>query len=179
MKRNSFSFTFCIGSVLSILPSLAVAQADEASERLKICAQIADDVARVGCYEVLGKETLAGESNAETGAAEIPSAPTNAGAAAGVAVAAESAVPGTAPTNVPVNGDGPPEEYRVAVSSCRISNAGETHFNLANGEIWKRTGGRSVRESECSFSATLRKDFFGYKMVIDEDKGSVRVKRVK
>ncbi len=179
MKRNSLSFTFWIGSVLSVLPALAVAQSDETAERLKICALISDDTARIDCYEALGQEALAVENDAEAVSPEIPSEPTNTGATAGVAVAAESAVPGTAPTNVPVKGDRPSEEYRIVVSSCRISNAGETHFNLANGEVWKRTGGRAVRESACSFSATLRKDFFGYKMVMDEDKGSVRVKRVK
>ena len=166
-------------SVAGTLPATAAGQSTDTAESLRACAQIADDAARVDCYEALGKEALAAENAAEPGAPEIPSGSTNAGAVAGVAVAAESAVPGTAPTNVPLKGDRPPEEYRVVVSSCRISNAGETHFNLVNGEIWKRTGGRAVRESECSFSATLRKDFFGYKMVVDEGKGSVRVKRVK
>jgi hypothetical protein len=162
-------------SVAGTLPATAAGQSTDTAESLRACAQIADDAARVDCYEALGKEALAAENAAEPGAPEIPSGSTN----AGVAGLAGSADPGTAPTSVPLKGDHPQQEYRIVVSSCRISNAGETHFNLVNGEIWKRTGGRAVRESECSFSATLRKDFFGYKMVVDEDKGSVRVKRVK
>ncbi len=177
MNKIYLYFVIALATAFSSAP--VTAEADEAADRLKACATIAEAAARFACYEALGKETLAEEPSAvATPAAGSTEAATTA-AATGAAVTTAAVPATTAPTNVPINGVEPTEEYRVAVSSCRLLNAGDTYFTLANGEVWKRTGGQKVREGECVFSATLRKDFFGYKMIIDDDKGTVRVKRVK
>jgi hypothetical protein len=178
MKRIYSLFVIAFAAVFSV-SSVVAAESDETAERLKACAMIVDEAARIACYDALGKETLADEGSADTTAASGKAESTAAVAATGAAVTTATVPATSAPTNVPIDGDRPPEEYRVAVSSCRINNAGEAYFTLDNGEVWKRTGGQHVRESECVFSATLRKDFFGYKMTIDDDKGAVRVKRVK
>lgn len=178
MKRIYLLFVIAIGTVFSSSSATAV-EPDETAERLKACAAITEEAARIACYEALGKETLAEEGNTENVAASSNAESSTAVAATGAAVTPATVPASSAPTNVPIDGNRPPEEYRVAVSSCRTNSAGETYFTLDNGEVWKRTGGQHVRESECVFSATLRKDFFGYKMTIDDDKGAVRVKRVK
>jgi len=52
-------------------------------------------------------------------------------------------------------------------------------FILDSGEIWKQSGGRTHRFKDCSFDVTIRKDVFGYKMTIDGDDKTVRVRRHK
>jgi autotransporter translocation and assembly factor TamB len=178
MNKIHLMLVICLVAVVSISAAIAD-DSSETADRLKECAKIVEQAARIACYEALGKETLAEESNADTAAAAGKADSSMAVAATGTAAAAETLPASSPPTNVPIDGNRPPEEYRVVVSSCRINNAGEIYLTLDNGEVWKRTGGQHVRESECSFSATLRKDFFGYKMFIDDDQGTVRVKRVK
>jgi hypothetical protein len=177
MKRICSFFVLAFSAVFSGWP--ATAESDETSDQLKACARITEEATRVACYEALGKETLAAEGNKGNLAAISKPESTAKVAASCVAVTAATVTSTSAPTNVPIKGIQPPEEYRVAVSSCRTNNFGETYFTLENGETWKRTGGQQLRESECSFFATLREDFFGYKMEIDDEKGTVRVKRVK
>lgn len=182
--KNHCILLFLAMSVLLSGLSATAAESDDTADRIKACAMIAEETARIACYESLGKETLAEDGNTgdgvATGEAESAPAVVTTGAAVAAASAPATTVPATsAPTNVPIKGERPREEYRVAVSSCQTNNVGDTYFTLDNGEVWKLTGGQQLRESDCVFSATLRKDFFGYKMLIDDDRGTVRVKRVK
>ncbi|MCI0517857.1 MAG: hypothetical protein L0Y45_08505 [Woeseiaceae bacterium] len=177
MKRISSSFVIGLAAVFSVSSGMS-AESEDFAERLQACAKTADEVARIACYEGLGQEALA-EGQSEP-AVTVPSPAESADTAATAGGAVAASVPATsAPTNVPVAGESPPEEYRIAVSSCRVTNAGETYFLLQNGETWKRTGGQHLRASDCNFAATLTKDFFGYKMAVDDGGGTVRVKRVK
>ncbi len=178
MKRIYLFFVIAFTTVFSVA-SAAAAESDETLDRLKSCAKTVEEAARIACYEALGQETLAEEGNTGAAAASGKAESTTAVAAAGAAMTTATVPATSAPTNVPVSGYQPPEEFRVAVSSCRINKAGDTYLTLDNGEVWKRTGGDHLRESECVFSATLRKDFFGYKILIDNDRRSVRVKRIK
>jgi hypothetical protein len=175
MKTLNLFFLIAFGAVFLSSPATAVP--DKTSERLKACAEIAEQVVRIACYEALGKETLAEDGDAADVASSDKTESTAVVAAPSAGATATSAT--SAPTNVPIKGVQPPEEFRVAVNSCRINNVGDIYLTLDNGEVWKRTGGDHLRESECSFTTTLRKDFFGYKMEIDGDERTVRVKRVK
>lgn len=178
MKRITIGVALGLAAVSSVSTVLAVEPGD-AVERLKACARTTDAAARFACYEALGQAVLAEEPVVPAATVAVPAESTGTVASSGVVVAAASVPATSAPTNVPISGEPQPEEYRVAVSRCTVTKAGETYFELENGETWKRTGGQYVRESECHFSATLRRDFFGYKMAIDGGEGTVRVKRVK
>jgi hypothetical protein len=159
--------------------SATAVESDDPADRIKACAKTVEEAARIACYEALGKETLAEEGSTGDVDATSKAESATAVAATSAAVTATTVPATSAPTNVPIKRERPDEEYRVAVSSCRTNNVGDTYFTLDNGEIWKLTGGQQLRDSDCVFSATLRKDFFGYKMLIDDDRGTVRVKRVK
>ena len=178
MKKLHLIFAIALIAVFSSLSATA-AESDDTADRIKACAQIVEEAARIACYEALGKETLAEDGPTGDVVATGKAERTTAVAATGATVTAATMPATSAPTNVPIKGDRPREEYRVAVSSCQTNNVGDTYFTLDNGEVWKLTGGQQLRESDCAFSATLRKDFFGYKMLIDDDRGTVRVKRVK
>ncbi|MDH4046534.1 MAG: hypothetical protein OEV63_00175 [Gammaproteobacteria bacterium] len=162
----------------------ALAQSDDTTERLIACARIEESAARAACYEALGQEVLdAGRDKTVSPAKQPGNTSPKAETAKEMSVAAASTAAATgetsAPTNVPFKGDErPTEEFRVAVSSCEQNRNSEFYFFLENGEIWKQTGGKRVKTSECVFEATLRKDVFGYKMTIDGEKSGIRVKRV-
>jgi hypothetical protein len=151
-----------IACMLCLLGASSEARSDDMTERLRSCAGIDEDAKRVACYENLGQEALAtAEKPAVVNAIEKKPP-----GAKPVATAPEPVAASSAPTNVPFKGDRPVEEYPIVVSSCERNKNRDTYFILDNGEIWKQTGGKRIKEADCSFPATLRKDVFGYKMLV-------------
>lgn len=126
-------------------------------DSLKACARMEDADKRVGCYEVLGKRVLGDENAADTAepaaveAVEIPA----------------------------VDEDDEYKPIHGHVRACQKASDNRYFFILDSGDIWKQSGGRTHRFKECSFDVTIRKDRFGYKMAIDGDDKTVRVRRHK
>jgi hypothetical protein len=76
--------------------------------------------------------------------------------------------PDDAESGVPVN-----------VVSCQTGASDEYIFTLDNGEVWKQVSSKRLRLPDCNFSARIDRDFFGYKMVLEEDNTKLRVKRLR
>ena len=68
------------------------------------------------------------------------------------------------------------DEYRGHVRSCREDRDGIWYFTFDNGQVWRQSGRGHYNFDGCDFDVTVFKDFFGYKMAIDEGK-TLRVKR--
>jgi hypothetical protein len=143
------------------------------ANRLRDCAQIGDPAARIVCYDKLGEEALAAR-DLVSGAAprkEPPAAP--------VAATPPATSSGTTTTSIPDRDDRPAEEFRIVVIGCQRNRVDDFFLRLDNGEVWKQTGGKKLSENHCNFSATVRKDLFGYKMTVDGETRGVRLKRIK
>lgn len=67
--------------------------------------------------------------------------------------------------------------YRGIVKSCQKSQDGKWFFIFENDQIWKQVDRVKRRYKECNFSASITKDGFGYKLLIDEDPRPIRIKR--
>jgi hypothetical protein len=73
----------------------------------------------------------------------------------------------------------PPEVIETSIVGTYSGYGTRTLFHLANGQTWKPTSGDVVTHAPIqSPRVVLYRDFFGYKMFVEND-GLVRVKKVK
>lgn len=71
----------------------------------------------------------------------------------------------------------PPEIIETSIVGVYSGYSTRTLFHLANGETWKPTSGDAVTHAPInSPRVVLYRDFFGYKMFVEND-GIVRVKK--
>jgi hypothetical protein len=99
-----------------------------------------------------------------------------------VSATAAVAATGTASTESTSNSEAGEAEPGVPVNvvSCQTGASDEYIFALDNGEVWKQVSSKRLRLSDdCKFSARIDRDFFGYKMIIEEDNTKFRVKRLR
>lgn len=122
------------------------------------CAKIADDKQRLSCYDKAAQDR---QRRTETGAAEKSSSQQS----------IDSGV-SSGPSS---------EEFKLQahVSRCEESADGRYYFYLDNNEVWKQTRSYRQRYKDCNFSVTITKDWFGYKMLTNDDERAVRIKRVR
>jgi hypothetical protein len=148
-------------SALFLIATGSLLAADDADIRsqIKFCSLKAEQSARLECYDSLSRN-LASDAAASASVASAISA-------ADAPVAATAAQPDNANQGIPVKS-----------ISCQRGHSDEYIFTLDNGEIWKQVGSNRVRVADCEFSAMIEKDFFGYKMIIDDKKLKFRVKRI-
>jgi len=162
----------------------------DAMDALKACARIEDANTRNTCYDDLGKQALAEETeSAEPSpvAAEVVTetavvAEVAAETAAETAVVAEAAAtsPAEKAAENPVllaTEDDKKKPIFGHVRKCQEASDRRWFFILESGEVWKQSGGKTRRFSDCDFDVVIRKDIFGYKMTIDGDEDTVRVRR--
>jgi len=171
MKHINRTVSIILGTtILSLSMNDSMAAESDPTEALKACARTENTDERVACYEELGKRVLADELDVagipEAAAASMPDAQT---------VSVEAPVE---------SGDADSEDYeykpiRAHVRSCQEASDKRWFFILDDGEVWKQSGGRTRRFKDCDFDVTIRKDLFGYKMEIDGDDKTVRVRRHK
>jgi len=154
--------------LITVFTSSGVAQSVDTVEELKVCAKMADHDARLACFDDLGERVLREEQNP----ADIK--PTQEKVAQPEAVAAT-------PTNAqPLPDDlGNPKavEYVGLITSCKKGRSGTWFFFFDNGQVWKDVNSRKLRFKECNFNATITRDAFGYKMRIDGEDRTIRVRR--
>lgn len=139
-------------------------------EALKACARTENTDERVACYEELGKQVLGDEPDV-VGIPEV--------AAASMPEAQAVSVEAPAETGAASSEDSENKPIRGHVRSCQEASDKRWFFILDSGEVWKQSGGRTRRFKDCDFDVTIRKDLFGYKMEIDGDDKTVRVRRQK
>ena len=77
-----------------------------------------------------------------------------------------------------------PEAVNVRVIKCsksgsKNSNNAKYIFHLKGGQVWKQISSKRLSFKECNFSASIRKDFFGYKMQLEDSNKKFRISRIR
>lgn len=148
---------------------------DEAVIVLHDCGSIEDSTARLACYDA-----LQGEQQSERIAPATPpqSAPT-VEAAADVDYAPLTDTVGKEALGGKDKEPEPDILIRATVVSCTKDSLDKFYFHFDNGQVWKRKDSNRTNLKDCSFSATITKDFFGYKLQREGEKKRIRISRVK
>lgn len=171
----------------------APARADDSIPvELQRCASVAEATERLACYdELAGRAAPVLASTTKPESAAAPPAQ-----AAPVVTAAEEPVPVTAPSPAPAapktlddidsetmpGATGEEEDellVRARVTRCEKDARKKYYFVFENGQVWKQVSDKRLRYRECEFDVTITKDFFGYKMQVDGEKGRIRIDRIK
>jgi len=167
-------------AALAVLATIIAvpAQSQDLGEALARCAAIAEDDARLTCFDALGA-LLVGEQDAEQVVA-----PAVVAAAPAVVAAAPA---GPAPLTDAVGKErieqpkaDEREKYSARVVSCQESvQSGQYYFRFENGQVWKQSNYRRLGFRDCEFDIEISKDSFGYQMYIPSKDRSFRIARVK
>ena len=206
--RDSKARLFCIvAAVLFALP--AVAQTEGAlGAGLKKCGAIADDAARLSCFDALVLVT--GSAPAAPARSATPADPAPAAKATGEtppAMPAVEPVPAVEPaptvepavaavpeeepavepisdeigkSSIKVEEQPEPKKYSAKVTRCEENpQSGQYYFFFENGQVWKQAKYRRLRWSECSFDVEVSKGTFGYDMYIPEKDRKIRITRIR
>jgi len=146
------------------------------------CAGLEDSVARLACYDEISNRQVPAE----------PAEPAEPEAPVAVAEPIETVEKPVAKEPQPLTEEvgqeqldrrgesrEEPETFAGRVTNCRQDAAHKWYFFFGNGQVWKQKDSGSLRFSDCDFDATIRRDFFGYKMQVVGDDKEVRVARVR
>lgn len=185
-KKNRESRAWMSILAVMVMPiAIAVpAQSQDLAKELKRCASIAENDARLTCFDAVAALMVDGQG------AEDVVAPGVAAAATAV-VAAEPVVASAAAGPVPLTDEvgkerieskkaDEREKYSSRVVACQKSaQSGQYYFTLDNGQVWKQSNYQRLGFRDCAFDIELAKGSLGYKMYIPSKDRSVRVARVK
>lgn len=152
--RSSPRLQCFLVAMLAISATKVVAADDD----IRKCAKIADDSDRLSCYDEMAEDR---QRRMETGAVEKSQSDPN-----------TDRVDTAGPS-------GEEFELQARVSRCEKSADGRYYFFLDNNEVWKQTKSDRHRYKDCTFSVTITRDWFGYKMLIDDGERTIRIKRVR
>ncbi len=152
--------------LVTVFATAGAAPAEDTSEALKACATMTDPQARLACYDELGQRALQEKPAAEPPQQEETVQP--------VTETAPAPVAQPLPDELGESGN---TQYVGSITSCKQGHYGDWYFFFDNGQVWKAVSNRRLRFKECDFNVTISKDAFGYKMQIDGEKKSIRVRR--
>jgi hypothetical protein len=202
LPQSNFSVFNVVSIVLMTFPLLASNPA-QATEN---CRAIKDDAERLACYDRLMSPSAPAPAPAPAPAAAAPAAvetppapPTEVPAVREIPSPAAESAPTSVAEEVPAPAAMAPEVLddevglenvkgredkdqllvKGHVSSCRKEKRGKYRFYFDNGQIWQQKDNRTVPWRECDFDVTIEKDFFGYKMLPEGEKRSIRISRIK
>ncbi len=161
-RVNTAIFIF----VIALFTSSGVAQSADTVEEIRACAGMADQSARLACYDNLGERVLREDPAAIEPPHEEDVQPEP--------VTETATIVEPLPDDL---GKAKTVQYGGLITSCKKSGSGTWYFFFDNGQVWKDVDSRRLRFKECNFSATITKDAFGYKMRIDEVDKTIRVRR--
>ncbi|MGB5333844.1 MAG: hypothetical protein WBM64_00980 [Woeseiaceae bacterium] len=154
------------------LGALPLSHADPvSSEALQACSAIDDASARLACYdEAVGLPAPAANTKA-TPAEETAAEET----------AAEKTLDDLGAETLPGASRADDKELavRARVTGCKKDARNKYMFFFENGQVWKQSSDKRVYFKDCNFEVTISRDFFGYRMLKDGDKGRIRIARVK
>lgn len=149
--------TLIASSLLGLTCAFAgIAHSADVVEQLKACGRIADQVARLACYDDLGKQTIDAESSQK---------PTLADDIGGAGCEEKSGTP--------------KRQDKGVVTSCEKGANRRWYFYFENGQVWKEVNTSGRRFKDCNFIASIARDGFGHKMQIDGTEKRIRVSRVR
>ena len=173
--------------VMAIAIAIAVpAHSQDLAKALKGCASIAENDARLTCFDALAAVLV--DDQVEVQAVE-PIAVAAASAVVAAAPVVASTAEGTGPAPLtdevgkeriePKEAD-EREKYSSRVVACQESaQSGQYYFTLDNGQVWKQSNYRRLGFRDCAFDIEISKGSLGYNMYIPSKDRSVRVARVK
>ena len=150
---------YAAASLAAAVMATAVAD-DDLATRLATCQAVTVESNRLACYDELAASI---ESNAGPAAAPLP---------LGDSVA-KSEVKG-------VKVEQP--EYAAVVTRCEeVKQEQRLYFFMENGQVWKQSnaGRLRLKDKDCQFKVTIRKDTFGWILRIPSEDRKVRVRRVR
>jgi hypothetical protein len=141
---------------------------------IKACAAVRDADSRLACFDELAERVQYEELAADSASA----------------VVAEESGEESGEASLPKHLGGAEFEeqsddfethHQGTITECQQGRDGRWYFVFSNGQVWRQSNLDRLRFKECNFLATISRDGFGYKMLIDV-KGKqkqVRVSRVK
>lgn len=76
------------------------------------------------------------------------------------------------------NSDEDDVSVRGRLVDCQSGRSGRYVFYFQNGQVWRQKDNKRLSWKDCQFEVTISKDFFGYRMLRDNDDRTVRIERV-
>jgi hypothetical protein len=135
--------------------------AESAKDGVQRCGLIDDTSARLACYDQLG-----GSENSVAAKVVEPTAVTR--DVTDSELLTERHKQPAEPALVFVN-----------VTSCIKRGGNKKYtFYLEDGQVWKQTSDKRLDFKDCNFGVSIIKDFFGYKMQLQDNKKKFRVTRI-
>ncbi len=196
--------TFSVFTLLSFFSVGSFAQSNQVAliDSLNKCAGVSDATARLACFDSLVvSNAKASQQNANVIVEDenVQVIPKNQKTVITNQGAVVETTPETVITNPPSTGGLPEalgsgrkkvdkqrakqrdEGSRGLVVRCQKTSRDRIFFIFEGGQVWKQVkpSARNRKIKECNFYATITKDGFGYKLKIDDQKWSTRVKRHK
>ena len=179
-------------ALIAIILSLVFIGASESNAQdslntaLTDCAGIADDAARLACFDGLATVMVddpPGVSAADEGNIDAAGSVATATAASAVVVAEATSVPLTDEVGKerlePKDDDEQPRFTANVINCQKSAQSGQHYFTFENGQVWKQSNYRSLNIRDCDFGVEISKGGLGYNMYIPSKDRSVRVARVK
>lgn len=72
------------------------------------------------------------------------------------------------------------ETVIVKVTKCRKSGGNNKYtFYLEDGQVWKQVSSKRLNFKDCNFGVSIHKDFFGYKMQLENSEKKFSVSRIR
>ena len=171
--------------IIASLITLAVSSVSYAEEDipsgLHRCSLIDDASARLACYDA-----FTGRQAPAVKAAAVEPSPSPMPETRPIATPEPKQRPGKTlddlgAETLPAAATSKAEKLQVSgtVTRCEKDARKKYLFYFDNGQVWRQVSDKRVYYRDCNFDVTVTKDFFGYKMQKDGDKGRIRISRVK
>jgi hypothetical protein len=160
---------FILGLTFGPVP---FAQSSDPLAQLKVCANTTDRDSRIACLEELAIQVR----DAQAGAIKATPTQHEPDVADLGPPALKDDLGGERFANKPDLEDA---QDRGLITACTQGTDKKWYFYFENGQIWKQVSDRRLRFDECRFVATITKDMFGYKMLIEGHKRKIRISRRK
>ena len=164
---EQFVRTFLLAAIVSSVPALSIAE-DNIRDELESCRAVDEAAVRLSCYDrISGRQSQTSEPAIE-GPTEV-SVP--------VSAPPENLGAETLHHDDEEKVKVPPVAARV--NRCSKDVRDKYIFYLEGGQVWKQSGDKRLYFKNCDFGVSIRKDFFGYKMQLEDSKTKFRVSRVR
>ncbi len=153
--------------IASSMPLLSIAE-DNLRDELESCAAFDEAAVRLSCYDrISGRQSELRDpvkEDPEVASKPVSAPPDNFGAES-LRRDDENKV------------KEPPVTARV--NRCTKDARDKYIFYLEGGQVWKQVNYKRLYFKSCDFAVSIRKDFFGYKMQLQDSKKKFRVSRIR
>ena len=145
--------------------ALAAAQAHaQESGDMARCADIADQDARLACYdEAAGRDDAKESTEAAERSEPLPL----------------TQDVGEEQLDAKIRPEREPTRFEGRVIDCKQDASKKWYFYFDNGQVWKQRANARLTNRDCDFAATITKDSFGYRMQIEGETKKIRVGRIR